>query len=161
LTVTTVDVSTTLSGETLTAGATGATYQWINCDTGNSAIAGETGQSFTATDTGNYAVIVTENNCTDTSACQLVTVAGLPEFGLNNEVIVLPNPTSGKVTINLGATLNNVSVRVLDAIGREIDHSSFTSTGLVEMTINGEAGQYFVEVNVDGVKAAVKRVIKK
>ena len=160
LTITTVDVSTTLAGETLTAGATGATYQWIDCDNGNSAITGETAQSFTATVTGNYAVVVTENNCTDTSACELVTVVGLPEFGLNNQVIVHPNPTSGEVTIDFGTTLNNVSVRVLDAIGREIDRSSFTSADFVEMTINGEAGQYFVEVNVDGVRAAVKRVIK-
>jgi predicted extracellular nuclease len=161
LTITTVDVSTTLSGETLTAGATGATYQWIDCDNGNAAIAGETAQTFTATADGNYAVIVTENNCTDTSACTFVDVASLPEFGLNNEVVVVPNPTSGFVTINFGSTFNNVSVRVLDALGREIEHSTFTSTDFVEMTINGEAGQYFVEVNVDGVRAAVKRVIKK
>ncbi|MDG1331052.1 MAG: lamin tail domain-containing protein [Crocinitomicaceae bacterium] len=161
LTITSVDVSTTLSGETLTAGATGATYQWIDCDNGNAAIVGETAQSFTATITGNYAVVVTENSCTDTSACTFVQVVGLPEFGLNNEVIVHPNPTSGEVTIDFGSTLNNVSVRVLDAIGREIDRTSITSADFVEMTINGEAGQYFVEVTVDGVRAAVKRVVKK
>lgn len=161
LTITAVDVSTTLTGETLTAGAAGATYQWIDCDNGNAPIAGETAQTFTATATGNYAVIVTENNCTDTSACTFVDVASLPEFGLNNEVVVVPNPTSGNVTIDFGSTLNNVSIRVLDAVGREIDHTSFTSAEFAEMTIKGEAGQYFVEVNVDGVRAAVKRVIKK
>jgi len=161
LTITTVDVSTTLAGETLTAGATGATYQWIDCDNGNMAIPGETAQSFTATVDGNYAVIVTENSCTDTSACTFVDVASLPEFGLNNEVSIVPNPTSGFVTIDFGSTLNNVSVRVLDAIGREIENTMYTSAEFVEMTINGDAGQYFVEVSVDGVRAAVKRVIKK
>ena len=130
-------------------------------DNGNAAIVGETAQSFTATITGNYAVVVTENSCTDTSACTFVQVVGLPEFGLNNEVIVHPNPTSGEVTIDFGSTLNNVSVRVLDAIGREIDRTSITSADFVEMTINGEAGQYFVEVTVDGVRDAVKRVVKK
>ncbi|MFK7787414.1 MAG: lamin tail domain-containing protein [Crocinitomicaceae bacterium] len=161
LTITAVDVSTTLAGETLTAGAAGATYQWIDCDNGNAAISGETAQTFTATTDGNYAVIVTENSCTDTSACTFVDVASLPEFGLNNEVVVVPNPTAGFVTINFGSTLNNVSVRVLDALGREIENTTVTSAEFVEMTINGEAGQYFVEVNVDGVRAAVKRVIKK
>jgi hypothetical protein len=161
LTITTVDVSTTLVLETLTAGATGATYQWIDCDNANTAIPGETSQSYTPLITGNYAVIVTENSCTDTSACELVTVVGLPEFDLNNQIIVMPNPTTGDVTIEFGSTIDNVSIRILDGMGREIDRNSFNSAQLVEMTINGEAGQYFIEVSVDNVRTAVKRVIKK
>lgn len=161
LTITTVDVSTTLSGDTLTAGATGAAYQWIDCDNGNAAVSGATNQSFTPATTGNYAVIVTENNCTDTSACTFVNLASLPEFGLNDAVVVHPNPTTGAISLDFGSTLSNVSVHVLDAMGRDIQSSSFTSAEFVQMTINGEAGQYFIEVRVDGVRAAVKRVVKK
>lgn len=161
LTITTVDVSTTLSGDTLTAGAAGAAYQWIDCDNGNAAVSGATNQTFTPATSGNYAVIVTENSCTDTSACTFVNVASLPEFGLNNEVVVHPNPTTGAISLDFGSTLNNVSVHVLDAMGRNIQSTSFTSAEFVQMNINGEAGQYFIEVRVDGVRAAVKRVVKK
>ena len=163
LTITSVDVSTTVDSSipSITANATGATYQWIDCDNGNAPIAGETGQTFTPGMSGNYAVVVTENSCTDTSACEMVSVWGINEFGLNNEVVVLPNPTSGAISIDFGSTLNNVSIHVLDAMGREIQNTAFTSAELVQMTIDGEAGQYFIEVRVDSVRQAVKRVIKK
>src|SRR5690554_4922439 len=54
------DVATTTAGETITATTPPpATYQWIDCNNGNAIITGETGQSYTATENGDYAVIVT------------------------------------------------------------------------------------------------------
>lgn len=161
LTVTALDVSTTVNAGSITVAETGATYQWIDCDNGNAPISGATDQTLVVMSTGNYAVIVTANNCTDTSACELVTIWGLSEFELNNDVVVHPNPTTGELSLDFGSTLNDVSVHVLDAMGREIQSSSYTSAEFVQMNINGEAGQYFIEVRVDGVRAAVKRVVKK
>ncbi len=68
-----VDPSTTLSGDgaTITANTAGASYAWVNCDA-NVTIAGETGQSFTPSATGSYAVIVTVGNCSDTSICEIL-----------------------------------------------------------------------------------------
>lgn len=69
-----VDVTTTLTDETINANASGLSYAWIDCDNNNILIPGETGQSFTATETGNYAVIITDGSCIDTSDCVEVTV---------------------------------------------------------------------------------------
>ena len=60
LLVDTVDVSITQNVYELTANNNLGTYQWIDCDNGNQPIAGETNQTFTATENGNYAVIITE-----------------------------------------------------------------------------------------------------
>jgi len=65
----------------LNVGESGATYQWIDCDNGNSEINGEIGQTFTPLVNGNYAVEVTVNNCTETSLCFLVDFVGLEEIG--------------------------------------------------------------------------------
>ncbi len=67
LTVDSIDTSVSVSAVTLTANATSATYQWLNCNE-NLPITGQIGQSFTATIDGNYAVIIIKNNCSDTSA---------------------------------------------------------------------------------------------
>jgi len=75
VTVTAVNTSVTQAGYTLTANANGAGYVWINCN-GNIPVSGQTSQSFTVTATGNYAVIVTQNACSDTSNCVLVDVSG-------------------------------------------------------------------------------------
>ena len=59
LNVETIDNTVTVSGTTLTANQTGASYQWVDCDNGNAAISGETNASYTPTVTGNYAVEIT------------------------------------------------------------------------------------------------------
>jgi hypothetical protein len=85
-----VNVNTLTSGLTITADAFGMTYQWINCDN-DSLLAGETGQSFTATFTGNYAVIITDSGCTDTSACTNVIVVGV-DAAQNSGIRLWPQP---------------------------------------------------------------------
>jgi len=68
VTVNSVNTGVTQSGFTLTADASGAVYIWINCN-GNTAVPGQIYQSFTAGTAGDYAVVVTQNGCSDTSAC--------------------------------------------------------------------------------------------
>lgn len=68
LTIQTVDTSLTQSSNTLMANASGATYQWVNCADGQTLI-GETNRSFTASQSGSFAVEITENGCTARSSC--------------------------------------------------------------------------------------------
>lgn len=67
----------------LIADQTGATYQWLDCNNGNSIIIGETAASFIATVDGSYAVEITSNGCVDTSACTPVIAATYLNPGLN------------------------------------------------------------------------------
>jgi hypothetical protein len=53
-----LDLSVTATSTTLSANATGVTYQWIDCDT-NTAIPGAINQVFEPTESGNYAVEIT------------------------------------------------------------------------------------------------------
>lgn len=69
VTVTTVDESIGVSGNVATANQNNAIYQWLDCDNGMSEIQGETGQTYTASQAGNVACVVTFNGCADTSAC--------------------------------------------------------------------------------------------
>ncbi|HEY1038373.1 MAG TPA: choice-of-anchor J domain-containing protein [Bacteroidia bacterium] len=99
-----VDVTTSLTGATVSANATGATYQWLDCDNGNAEINGETGQSFSPAASGNYAVVITENSCTDTSACVSVTVVGIAKHTASTESLnIYPNPNAGNFVIKANA----------------------------------------------------------
>jgi hypothetical protein len=59
-----------VDGNTLIASATGVTYQWIDCETGEP-IEGATDQVYVALEEGEYAVIITQDNCSATSECIL------------------------------------------------------------------------------------------
>lgn len=124
ISVTSVNTSASLNGIVLTAAANGATYQWINC-ANNQPIAGETNQSYTATANGNYAVVVTENNCSDTSTCISILIIGLEEQSIE-ELSAYPNPTNGKIRIEATATLEGVNWLLTDISGKTVLSGTFS-----------------------------------
>ncbi len=73
---TAIDNTVTVIENLLTANftATGATYQWLDCGNTNTVIDGETNRSFTATQSGTYAVQISFNGQTVVSNCIAVTV---------------------------------------------------------------------------------------
>lgn len=52
---------------------------------------------------GNYAVIVTETNCTDTSACYPVTTVGIDAI-VQNALRIYPNPAASEVSVQINVT---------------------------------------------------------
>jgi len=163
LTIGAVDVTTSTLVHTVTANLAGATYQWINCTTGNSIILGETAQAFTATINGDYAVIVTEGGCIDTSACVTINTISLVENALLNNVDIYPNPSNGKFTIAVtDLPLGTLNVEVVDARGRVLLTTSKVLTngnGNVEINIQDvEAGIYFVNLT-SGDNHVTERIV--
>lgn len=140
LTIPVINVTMTLNGETLTAANTNATYQWIDCDT-ELPIAGETAQTYTPTVTGNYAVILTENGCSDTSDCQAVTIAGIEGLTLSSIYKVFPNPTKGEVMIQ---TIPNSKISIVNVLGEELMTMSGNSNYTIDLS-RVESGIYFVK----------------
>jgi Secretion system C-terminal sorting domain/FG-GAP repeat len=162
LTINTVDVSVALSlilnGITFSATLPGATYQWIDCNN-NLPIAGETMQSFTPTVNGDYAVIIDDGTCVDTSACYNISGVGINDDGIASAIAIYPNPTTGKITIECEGMQR---VEVLDITGKliyEIASSLSPRNDVVEIDLSGfSKGIYFVKVSSqDGV--AVERIV--
>jgi len=153
-----LDLSITNSGETLTANATGATYQWIDCDNGNAPITSETSQTFTPTVSGNYAVVVTEGGCSGTSACETVNVSSIDNLELSL-VELYPNPTSDVVKVVLKGN-EPVNYIVTSADGKKVmSGKSASSTFNVDLS-QQPAGIYMLTIEQDSVIGNY-RVMKK
>ena len=82
---------------------------------------GETGQTLRPLNLGNYSVrVVDSNSCEgDMSAMQFYNSIGLEE-SLVDQIKLYPNPTSGSVTLELGA-VTVASIRIYDARGRLLE----------------------------------------
>lgn len=141
----------------LTANAPSAGYQWINCTT-NSPIAGATSQIYVATQIGYYAVIVTENGCTDTSACVYVSAftVGLEEIGLEEYVSVQPNPNNGEFWIITKPTSKNLSFKLLNSVGQNIDLNEYND--FIKPANKLSPGVYVLIVS-DGIKSDFIKII--
>jgi len=154
-----IDASVTVVGETITANEAAGTYVWLDCDNGNTPVPGETGQSFTATVNGNYAVEVTTVCGVATSTCQAITTVGLNENALFNGVSLYPNPTNGTVTIDLGE-LNSAGIKVTGMNGQVVYQKENIEAVSHQFNLNEAAGMYFVEISAGG-ESTVLKLIKK
>lgn len=123
----------------------GTAYQWIDCDNNNSPIAGATTLTFDATANGNYAVIITDGACSDTSACMPITTIGIDEFDAAS-LSIYPNPTSGELTVDI-AELDAKQFTMYDATGRIVMVGDLTK-GVNHISIVHLArGTYTFELN--------------
>jgi PKD repeat protein len=83
----------TAAGNVLTASNTGVTYQW---SLNGAPISAATSQTYTATVSGSYTVVVTNTSgCTATSTPYPFTVTGVNEQNQANSIRIFPNPNTG------------------------------------------------------------------
>ena len=128
----------------LQAGEAGATYQWIDCDNSNQAIVGETTQWYAPSVNGNYACIIDNGSCSDTTDCFAVTTLGLEEV-LNSQINLIPNPASTVITVQSDIKIDQHVIRnisgqiIMESTDKIIDVSSFKS-GVYFITIITEKG---------------------
>lgn len=123
----------------------GSQYQWIDCNNNNTPLAGETGQVFTPSQQGNYAVIVTGNGCTDTSACFTFYMLGNGNAAEQPDIRIAPNPVTDQLQIISGTPV--ISAAIFDVTGRKILTVQHSTVIPVSMLDNGN---YFLVITTEG-----------
>ena len=160
LTVEEIDLTTAVAAETITANTSGSTYQWLNCDNGFTPISGATNQSYTATSNGNYAVVITQNGCSDTSTCSLISTVSTAEILVEDLVVIYPNPTSGKVNIDFIENQRAVTVRLINNLGQEVMSESFEENETITFYVRAESGMYTLEISSPEIGVLVSKLLK-
>jgi hypothetical protein len=150
-----VDVSTSLNELIITANAPGMTYSWIDCENNNAVIPGQTGQSFTATENGAYAVIVSDGLCSDTSECVVISTVGIGEE-LLNKIHVFPNPIVYEFMI-VGAPIG-AEVELIAVSGQLVYQGSITSVSECISTNELQSGVYILVVRENGQQSQFRLV---
>jgi len=145
----------------LVASANGAAYQWLDCDNNYAPIIGETSQTFSPSANGNYAVEVAENNCVDTSVCELVANVTVMENSFEFSPIVFPNPSSGIFNLLIGSRIQDYSVYVTDLLGKLIYQSENNKENQLQIDLSDQPrGVYLVKV-ISGNQTAVLKLLQK
>jgi len=164
LTIDTVDVSVTQNVITLTANLVGASYQWVDCNNSYAIISGETNQSFTPVVNGNYAVIIDDGICIDTSICYVINGIGIDELNNTIPIILFPNPTTGKLTIQCD---NMQQIEILDITGKllyqtvianEVKQSPINTLNIDISTYS--KGIYFIKVTTTDATATQRIILE-
>jgi hypothetical protein len=156
----TMDTTITRVDSMLTAQGTANSYQWYDCNN-QQIIPGANGASFTPTQTGQYAVILTENGCTDTSGCHLVVISGTELPAEPSGIQVYPNPADDHITLELPNDGYKYRADILNIDGKVLITKSLERNGRQEIHWNVAPGVYLIRiVRSDGI-IEQKRVVKR
>ena len=152
LTVNDVDTGITVVGYTITANASSGTFQWVDCDNNYAWISGETGQSFAPAVDGNYAVIVTQGPCSDTSSCTYILTVDIAKYENNSSINVYPNPVSSELNIEINGTLKNTNFEIINSVGQIVSNGTFPGKTVIQ-TSSLPTGVYLIKLEtVNGLK---------
>lgn len=128
LTVNKIDTAVIKNNNTLQAKAVDATYQWIDCST-QQWLSNDTARLFTAKKSGNYAVIVTKNNCQDTSNCYAVKLVSDIHAIVHSSFSFYPNPADKILSVSIENGTANAEFLLLDISGRIVLSQSLNHAG--------------------------------
>ena len=141
------DTLVTQTNNTLSVQQENATYQWINADT-KAIIDGETGMTFTPTVSGNYAAVISLNECQalDTTGAHYMTVT---ISGLNNSpktsFTVYPNPAADILNIALTEAISG-NVAITDIHGNEVANKTVSGAQFNISTADLTSGVYVLKI---------------
>ena len=160
MTVNPMPISTvTQNGLQLTADETGASYQWIDCGNGNAPIANATNQSYNVTVNGQYAVVVSNGNCSDTSSCIVINTVGVDELTPFSTQI-FPNPVNEMYSINSSMPISRVLT--VDLSGKLVQMNEVENSAHVNInSSNLNSGFYLLRIEFSNGMSKTERIEKR
>lgn len=160
--VQTIDTTIITSGFSFVVNQTGAQYQWIACKD-DSNIAGETFQSFTPSASGDYAVIVTLNGCSETSSCHHLSGLSIKENTTTTlDLNLYPNPSSGNAVLKLSEVTDHIQVSILSVNGQLILDNHYQQTDKINFDLSEMSdGIYFFKIQANQTVEVIKFVKEK
>jgi hypothetical protein len=143
--VTSIDSTVSVNSNTLSANASGYTYVWLNCSNNNTPVPGQTGQSFTALQSGSYAVSITNaNGCSVTSDCIQVNLATSVNFDNFSDLTLYPNPVNSMLYFELNAQPNS-TYKITDINGKELFSADCLNFNTIDLS-DLPSGIYLINV---------------
>lgn len=141
------------------ASPSGATYQWIDCQT-LMPVAGATNEVFLPAMSGDYSVAVTQGGCTDTSVCFNFQGVGIEE-GLAGNLQAYPNPSQGWVKLRSeGFSLAGTDVQVMNGLGQVVLREENVANEAVTLDLSGmEKGIYLVRIQRDHALVGMAKLV--
>jgi hypothetical protein len=156
-----IGANTTYSFDTLSAFPQGKLYSWVDCDDNYSVITPfSSDNKLNVTISGNYAVIVKDGNCVDTSDCKqiIISQAGLDHLSAGNFVL-FPNPVHSNETLYLKANKNIQSYRISSLNGQVLLEQQTSPHSEIVIQTKQLSGVYLVEVRFEDGSKRVERIV--
>ncbi|PHR12801.1 MAG: hypothetical protein COA40_07975 [Aequorivita sp.] len=78
----------------------------------------------------------------------------------DNDFLMIPNPTSGQITIYLKNNSETINLEIRNILGQVQFRKTYNHTSKIDLSIEGQSGIYFLEIQNENNKI-VKKLVKK
>ncbi|MDG1913327.1 MAG: GEVED domain-containing protein [Crocinitomix sp.] len=158
LTINTVNVDVIAGDYELSADEIGLIYQWLDCNDDWAEIPGATDQTYSPLENGSYAVVITQDGCTDTSDCYDITALSIGSFE-NAGVRLYPNPTNGIFSLDFGALQSSVYMTIHNPAGQIVCQKQYSEAAKIDVELNVATGVYFITLQLEGAEELRKKIV--
>lgn len=148
----------TMIGDSLKLSIEGEAYEWIDCNT-NSPITDVNQNYFIPNKNGEYAVVVTNSSCSDTSSCFPFLTVNVNALNSIAQFTLSPNPNQGRFKVSLGKVYQEIEVVINNSTGQSVFSENYMSTAEVHLELIDEKGAYFVSVKTADGKQTFKIIV--
>jgi hypothetical protein len=165
ITVQNPNVNVTINNAQLVAVSGQQSYQWLDCGDNLNEIPAENQSIFSPSVSGNYAVAIAQNGCTDTSSCIAFSFGHVGIKENNAGISVYPNPVKNDVYVIIENPASSaVLFSITDLSGKNIlngqSNLSQTTTS-IHVPENIPNGIYLLEIRNETSKFFQKIVIER
>jgi uncharacterized repeat protein (TIGR03803 family) len=155
-----IETGLTVTDSILSSNAIGANYQWLDCKQNYAPIPNANSRFYTATKNGEYAVSVTENNCTDTSICASVNGLSIDQSPTSEQIVLFPNPTENTLSIHLGKQYEKIECTLKNLNGQTIQTFNTQESEIINFDLMCVPGIYILEIKTESMHTAFNFVKK-
>ncbi len=120
---------------TLRANSGGSSYQWLTCNP-YQPIPGANDSIYNATKNGDYAVVVEQYGCYDTSGCINITGVSIEDVTEAEMIVIRPNPTNGAVYISSLTDLAGSVLYITNVQGQAVYKSIINANDTLQLDIS-------------------------
>jgi hypothetical protein len=144
------DTSIVIIADTLHAVNSNASYQWVDCSNNFTLIPGATSQNFNPLISGNYAVIINQNGCIDTSSCYFISLTSIYPDENKNELKLFPNPIKQAEKLNLLNAEKILWIEIYDLTGKLIKTiNNAQHSNSMQIDINLPYSNFYIIKTID------------
>lgn len=157
-----LDLSVNVNGNEIESNQNNSFYQWVDCDNNyqniNNTMSNQ--QQINVVETGNYAVVINNNGCVDTSACVFVNFVSLFDNPINAAIKIYPNPTNGNTTF-VNTLTEDYNLVLLNQLGQTVlNHQNITTTNQNINLAHLPKGVYVIQIIYNDYTVVKKLIIE-
>jgi len=153
-----IDTNVNIAGNSLIAVQSGAIYQWLDCNNNFATIPGASAQTYIPPTSGSYAVEITKNFCSDTSACIPLTIVSINDITAS-QISLNPNPANEFCRIDFYSTEKHAEIEIVDVWGKLIFKNIFYNTDFAIINLlDLKKGIYLIRIQSNNFIGTAKLI---